>query len=105
VAAYPAVHDGRVIAMGVYNNDLGTEEIVVVAEVENEALLAHAAEVEQEIRSRIVGGLGVAVRTIVLKPPKWIVKSTAGKPARSATREKLMKEYPELNREEEVRSQ
>jgi acyl-CoA synthetase (AMP-forming)/AMP-acid ligase II len=104
VAGHPAVHDGRAVAMGVYNTDLGTEEIVVVAEVENEALLAHAAEVEQEIRSRIVGGLGVAVRTIVLKPPKWIVKSTAGKPARSATREKLLKEYPELNREE-VRSQ
>jgi acyl-CoA synthetase (AMP-forming)/AMP-acid ligase II len=100
VAAHPTVHDGRVIAMGVYNTDLGTEEIVVVAEVENEALLARTAEVEQEIRSRIVGGLGVAVRTIVLKPPKWIVKSTAGKPARSATREKLLKEYPELNREE-----
>jgi hypothetical protein len=86
--------------MGVYNTDLGTEEIVVVAEVENEALLARAGEVEQEIRSRIVGGLGVAARTIVLKPPKWIVKSTAGKPARSATREKLLKEHPELNPEE-----
>ena len=100
VAADPAVHDGRVIALGVYNADLGTEEIVVVAEVNNEALLARAAEVEQEIRSRIVGGLGVAARTIFLKPPKWIVKSTAGKPARSATREKLMQEHPELNREE-----
>jgi hypothetical protein len=31
------------------------------------------------------------------KPPKWIVKSTAGKPARPATREKLLKEHPELN--------
>ena len=100
VASHPAVHDGRVIAMGVYNTDLGTEEIVVVAEVENEAHLARAAEIEQEIRSRIVGGLGVAARAIVLRPPKWIVKSTAGKAARSATREKLMQEYPELNREE-----
>lgn len=100
VAGHPAVHDGRVIAMGVYNTDLGTEEIVVVAEVENEALLARAAEIEQEIRSRIVHGLGVAARTILLTPPKWIVKSTAGKPARLATREKLLKEHPELNREE-----
>ena len=100
VAGHPAVHDGRVIALGLYNADLGTEEMVVVAEVENEALLGQAADVEQEIRSRIVGGLGVAARTIVLKPAKWIVKSTAGKPARSATREKLMQEHPELNREE-----
>jgi fatty-acyl-CoA synthase len=97
VAAHPAIHDGRVIAMGVYNPDLGTEDIVVVAEVEREELLANALQIEQEARSRIVAGLGVSVRTILLKPPKWIVKSTAGKPARSATREKLLQEHPELS--------
>jgi acyl-CoA synthetase (AMP-forming)/AMP-acid ligase II len=100
-AGHPAIHDGRVIAMGLYNPDLGTEDIVVVAEVESEELLAQAAEIEQEIRSRVVVGLGVAVRTIFLKPPKWIVKSTAGKAARSTTREKLLREHPELNVESE----
>jgi hypothetical protein len=69
----------------------------VVAEVEREGLLADAAEIEREIRNLVVEGLGVAVRMIFLKPPKWIVKSTAGKAARSATREKLLKEHPELN--------
>lgn len=97
VGGHPAIHDGRVVAMGLYNPDLGTEEIVVVAEVEREDSLAIAAELEQQIRSRIVSGLGIAVRTILLKPPKWIVKSTAGKAARSATREKLERENPELN--------
>jgi fatty-acyl-CoA synthase len=97
VATCPAIHDGRVIAMGVYNPDLGTEDIVVVAEVERQELLAGAGEIEQDIRSRVVAGLGLAVRTILVKPPKWIVKSTAGKAARSATREKLLKEHPELD--------
>jgi fatty-acyl-CoA synthase len=96
VATHPAIHDGRVIAMGLYNADLGTEDIVVVGEVENEGLLGRAEELEREIRGRIVAGLGVTVRTIFLKPPKWIVKSTAGKPARSGTREKLLQEHPEL---------
>ncbi len=96
VAGHGYIHDGRVIAMGVYNSDLGTEEIVVVAEVEREELLANAAEIESEIRRLIVGAMGVAVRTIFLKPPRWIVKSTAGKAARSATREKLLQEHPEL---------
>jgi fatty-acyl-CoA synthase len=97
VAGHPAIHDGRVVAMGVYNPDLGTEDIVVVAELEREELLVSAPEIEQEIRGRVVAGLGVAVRSIFLKPPKWIVKSTAGKAARSATREKLLREHPELN--------
>ena len=97
VAGHAAVHDGRVIAMGVYNPDLGTEDIVLVVEVEREELLANTIEIEREIRQQVVAGLGVAVRAIFLKPPKWIVKSTAGKPARSATREKLLQEHPELN--------
>jgi len=96
VGGHPAIHDGRVIAMGVYNPGLGTEDIVVVAEVEGEELLARATEIEGEIRSSVVAGMGIAIRTIFLKPPKWIVKSTAGKPARSATREKLVQEHPEL---------
>ncbi len=96
VASHSAVHDGRVIAMGVFNPDLGTEEIVVVAEVKDDELLANTADIESQIRSLVVASMGVAIRTIFLKPPKWIVKSTAGKPARSATREKLLKENPQL---------
>ncbi|HXX02437.1 MAG TPA: AMP-binding protein, partial [Candidatus Acidoferrales bacterium] len=99
VAGHTAVHDGRAIAMGVYNPDLGTEEIVVVAELESENLLARSGEIEQEIRARVVAGMGVVVKMVFLKPPKWIVKSTAGKAARSATREKLLREHPELNPE------
>ena len=99
VCAHPSIHDGRVIAMGVYNPSLGTEDVVVVAEVEKEELLRDSAKLEQDIRSRVVAGLGIAVRTIFLKPPKWIVKSTAGKAARSVTREKLLREHPELSTE------
>jgi fatty-acyl-CoA synthase len=88
-----------VIAMGVFNPNLGTEDVVIVAELEKEELLSDAVMLEQEIRSQVVAGLGIAVRTILLKPPKWIVKSTAGKAARSPTREKLFREYPELNPE------
>jgi acyl-CoA synthetase (AMP-forming)/AMP-acid ligase II len=97
VAGHRAVHDGRVIAMGVYNPDLGTEEIILVAEVESEDMLADTVGIEREIRGRVTAGLGVTVGTVFLKLPKWIVKSTAGKPARSATLEKLQKEHPELN--------
>jgi PAS domain S-box-containing protein len=48
------------------------------------------------VRNAIVAELDVSARAIYLKPPRWIVKSTAGKPARSTTREKLLIEQPEL---------
>ena len=97
VETHDAIHDGRAIAIGVYDPDLGTEEIVIAAEVEREELLDDSAKIEQEIRGLVVAGLGIAVRKILLKPPRWIVKSTAGKAARSATREKLFLEHRELS--------
>lgn len=99
VARHATIHDGRAIAMGLYNPDLGTEDVVVVAEVGRAADLGNSNEIEREIRAQVVAGMGVAVRTIFLKPPKWIVKSTAGKAARAATREKLLREHPELDTE------
>jgi fatty-acyl-CoA synthase len=97
VGDHPAIHEGRAVALGVYNPDTGTEDIIVVAEVESEELLTNSSKTEQELRGMITAGIGIAVPTILLKPPKWIVKSTAGKPARSATLAKLMKEHPEFD--------
>ena len=96
VSSHPAIHDGRVVAFGAYNPELGTEDIVVVAEVNREEDLAQATRIERELKSAITGELAVVARRIYLKPPKWVVKSTAGKPARSTTREKLVAEHPEL---------
>jgi fatty-acyl-CoA synthase len=96
VYSHPSIHDGRAIALGLFNPELGTEDIVVIAEVEDERHLQRTLEIEGEIRGSVVAGTGVAVRRVFVKPPKWIVKSTAGKPARSTTREKLLREHPEL---------
>ncbi len=93
---HPSIHDGRAVAFGWYNPDLGTEEIVIVAEIEELVALADSSAIERAVRTAIVEELGVAPRAIYLKPPRWIIKSTAGKPARSATREKLLAEHPEL---------
>ena len=81
-----------------YNPDLGTEDIIVVAELEKPEEPNHTLEIERTIRNAIVAELDVAPRAVYLKPPRWIVKSTAGKPARSTTREKLLAEHPELER-------
>lgn len=100
VIAHPAIHDGRAVSFGLYNTALGTEDIIVVAEVEREEELNAAFEIESAVRNAIVAELGVAVRAVYLKPPRWIVKSTAGKAARATTKDKLMKEHPELAEDE-----
>ena len=96
ISAHRAIYDGRVVAFGNYNPDLGTEEIVVVAEIRNHNDLVNVPAIERELRSAVKAELGVAVGPLYIKPPRWIVKSTAGKPARTTTREKLVAEHPNL---------
>ncbi len=96
VSAHPAIYDGRVVAFGQFNPALGTEEIFVVAEVRKEDDLQNSPGIDRALRTAITSELGVGVGSIFLKPPRWIVKSTAGKPARSTTREKLLSEHAEL---------
>jgi acyl-CoA synthetase (AMP-forming)/AMP-acid ligase II len=98
VCGHPAIHDGRAVALGLFNPDLGTQDLVVVAEVERQELLETSVQIERQLRARIFAEIGVAVRFLFLKPPKWIVKSTAGKPARSTTCEKLLREEAGLRR-------
>jgi len=94
---HPAVHDGRAVAFALFNRELGTEEIIVVAELQSDCAPIDSIEIEREIRNAIAAELDVVPRAICLKPPRWIIKSTAGKPARSTTREKLLKEHPEFS--------
>jgi len=97
VSSHSEIQDGRVVAFPIYNAELGTEQIVVVAEVRQHQGLQRRQMIETQLRTSIVTELGVVPRAIYLKPPRWIVKSSAGKPARSTTREKLLGEHPELD--------
>jgi len=97
VSTHHAIHDGRCVALGLYNESSGTEDIVVIAELETDSAFAGSEDLERELGQLVVAATGVAVRRFILKPPKWIVKSTAGKPARAATREKLLREHRELS--------
>ena len=96
VARHQAIHDGRVVAFGLQNPDQGTEDAIVVAELESVTAAVDPVEIERAIKNAVAAELDLAPLAVFLRPPAWIVKSTAGKPARSATREKLLAEHPEL---------
>ncbi len=99
VFRHPAIHDGRAIAFGLYNPALGTQDLIIVAEVTDEVLLERCGQIELELRRAVLGEFGVAPRAVRLVPPKWVVKSTAGKPARSTNRRKFLREHPEYSSE------
>ena len=90
VGAVPGVIPGRVVAIAGENPELGTEHVAVIAET------SIATEHERKtLRLEIVKagmGSGITIASVNLVPPRWLIKSSAGKPSRNGSREKLMTE-------------
>jgi fatty-acyl-CoA synthase len=83
----PGVHPGRCVAFGLFDEEAGTESVVVVAEVETESRDERNA-ISGMIRDRIARNTDCVVRNIHLVGPMWLLKTSSGKVARHANKEK-----------------
>ena len=99
VGRHPGIRPGRSVALGVDNLKLGTQDLVIVAELREAQDLQYRDSLRQEIRASVTSLLGFGPRYIHLVEPEWIVKSSAGKPARKATRRKLLADLPHLTKQ------
>lgn len=96
------VHPGRVVAFGVYNEDIGTEEVVMIAEADFEAVetgpisptaMEHQKEmIAAEIRQQVTRGSDIALRYVMVVERNWLIKTSSGKVARSANRARYLAE-------------
>jgi len=86
----PGIHPGRIVAFGVDNTDLGTQDIGILAEVDDPADLEGEgrAVIVRTIRSRIAQSTDVSARYVDLVPLRWLIKTSSGKIARAANRDK-----------------
>ena len=85
------VHPGRVTAFGVFDEQKGTEDVVIVAEVDsNDAGIREA--IAEQIRKAVTRGTAVALRNVYLVGAGWMIKTSSGKNARLANREKYLNE-------------
>ncbi len=85
------VHPGRVVAFGVPDERLGTEAIVIVAEAETDDEDARS-QIGKEIRMRVAQQTETAVSNVLLVDAMWLHKTSSGKIARGANREKYLEE-------------
>jgi acyl-CoA synthetase (AMP-forming)/AMP-acid ligase II len=81
---------GRVAAVGLLDDSIGTERLVILAETDIESTELKKKVVD-EIRLKIKSEFDVAASIVKLLPPKWLIKSTSGKMARNENREKLIR--------------
>jgi acyl-CoA synthetase (AMP-forming)/AMP-acid ligase II len=87
----PGVHAGRSVAFGLFDEEAGTEEVVLIAEVDSEEAEVHD-RLADAIRQHVTKNSAVALRYVKVVGPKWILKTSSGKTARSANKEKFLKE-------------
>lgn len=97
----PGIHPGRVAAFGVPNETTGTEDVVIVAEIDstgytpeqdtqpNVSLTRHQ-QIANEIRQRVTRGSDIALRYVKIVERGWLLKTSSGKVARNANREKYL---------------
>ncbi len=87
----PGVHPGRTVAFGVWNEALGTEDLAAIAEAETDAEGERKAIVKA-IRMRIAQSTDATARYVQVVGPRWLLKTSSGKIARGANRDKFLRE-------------
>ena len=97
VNSVAGVYPGRAVAFGIPNPDRGTEDIAIVAEMADGALpVDQRSQVGADIRRAIAAGTDLMVRHVELVPRNWLIKTSSGKVARAANREKFLQAHPEI---------
>jgi len=87
----PGVHGGRSVAFGMFDEIQGTEDVVIIAEVDSEDA-TEQQKIADAIRLHVTKNSAIALRYVKVVDPKWIIKTSSGKTARSANKEKFIKE-------------
>lgn len=86
------VHPGRACAFGVFREDLGTEEVVMVAEADVQGASARR-ELQERVRLEVNRGTDVALGRIEIVDQGWLIKTSSGKIARAANRKKYLQTF------------
>jgi fatty-acyl-CoA synthase len=98
------VHPGRVAAFGIPNEISGTEDVVIIAEVDieipeqDEDDFVGSPEIDRiadEIRIRVTRGSDIALRKVKLVKRGWLIKTSSGKIARNANKDRYLAEITE----------
>lgn len=91
VNTVPGVHAGRAVCFGVPDAREGTELLAVVAEVKTDDPVEQQA-IKKAIRLEVTRQSTVSVTFVHLVGAKWLLKTSSGKIARAANRDKWLAE-------------
>lgn len=94
-ASVEQIKPGRCIALGVFNAEVGSQELVILAEPLDGGPDA-GRMLRRQIKGVVLNAYGLIPREVQIVPPGWLVKSTSGKIARGLTLDKYLLQQLEL---------
>jgi fatty-acyl-CoA synthase len=77
----PHVHPGRTVATGWFRPEVGSEEVIIIAETDRIAETERIL-LAQAIKDLLLSATGLAVFDVHLVPTGWVIKTTSGKLSR-----------------------
>jgi len=93
ISRVPGVAPGRVVAFGEEDSEMGTERIGVIAEIKP------AVQTDKNELKKLIYSAGLAmdltITKIYLVPPRWLIKSSSGKPSRKINKERILQLEPQ----------
>jgi fatty-acyl-CoA synthase len=81
---------GRAVALGAYDQKIGSELLVVIAE--NDGSGREASAIMSEINHAVLAETGIGCSAVRVVEPGWLVKTTSGKVSRSENLRKFQDE-------------
>jgi fatty-acyl-CoA synthase len=80
---------GRVVAFGVYNTGLGTDQVNIA--VETQLFETEHKKLAQLILKNALEN-DISITCVHVKPPKWLIKSSSGKLSRNENKNRILNE-------------
>lgn len=87
----PGVYAGRSVAFGMFDEAQGTEDVVIIAESASDDP-TEQQKIADAVRSHVTKNSAIALRYVKVVGPRWILKTSSGKTARDANKEKFLRE-------------
>jgi fatty-acyl-CoA synthase len=89
----PGIYPGRAVAFGLYIEQVGSETVVLVAELLEPATEEARRKIELELRRQVAQETEITLADVRLVEKRWLIKTSSGKIARNDNRQKYLNEF------------
>lgn len=94
VSSVSGIHPGRVVALGLEDPAIGTQRLIVLAEVDDPALV-DSLPLASAVRTAVSQELDCVIDDLRLLPHMWLTKTSSGKIARAPNLRRYMAVLPQ----------